>query len=89
MLPNQRLIPYFSDFNEYKSHLEIFCNAVSNLVGLGWCPRFCMSNRFLSDAATADLESYLEQKYCQPHPYQTSWLWASLWQKGQTINCLA
>ena len=35
------------------SHLEIFCNAVSNLVGLGWCPRFCMSNKFLSDAATA------------------------------------
>lgn len=55
MLSNQWLIPYFSDSNEYKSHLETLCNAVSNLVDLGWCPRFCMSNKFLSDAATADL----------------------------------
>lgn len=79
MLSNQWLIPYFSDFNEYKSHLEIFCNAVSNLVGLGWFPRFCMSNKFLSNAATADLRITSGAEILSPHPYQTSWLWASLW----------
>lgn len=41
----------FTNFNMQTNHLEMLLNADSKSVGLGWDPRFCISNKLPQDAA--------------------------------------
>lgn len=58
---SKSLKQWFSDWSVHQNHLEGLLSQrplspssrISNSVGLGWCPKICISNKLIDAAATS------------------------------------